>query len=51
MVSQGRFQDKNKTKIIIFEVVTIQSFCIWHAFFGFPGGNNDVNVLYRSPVI
>jgi hypothetical protein len=24
---------------------------IWHAFFGLPGGNNNVNVLDRSPLV
>jgi hypothetical protein len=51
MALQGRFQDKNKTRSIIFKIVTNQYFCIWHAFFGFPGGNNDVNVLHRSPFV
>ena len=28
-----------------------QSLWIWHAFFGLPGGNNDINVLNGSPLV
>ena len=28
-----------------------QSLWVWHAFFGLPSGNNDLNVLDRSPLI
>jgi hypothetical protein len=33
------------------EVVVDQSLWIWHAFFGMPRSNNDVNVLNRSPLV
>ena len=36
---------------IILEAIADQSTRIWHAFFGLPGGNNDINVLDRSPII
>eukprot|EP00267_Zea_mays_P051534 XP_020404495.1 protein ALP1-like [Zea mays] len=35
---------------MILEVVATYDLWIWHAFFGMPGTNNDVNVLHRSPV-
>ena len=28
-----------------------QSLWVWHAFFGLLGGNNDLNVLDRSPLV
>ena len=48
---QGQFQDKDKNRSIILEAIADQSLWIWHAFFGLPGGNNDINVLDRSPLI
>ncbi|XP_022008076.1 uncharacterized protein LOC110907393 [Helianthus annuus] len=35
---------------IILEVVASQDLWIWHAFFGIPGSNNDINVLQNSEV-
>jgi hypothetical protein len=48
---QGQFQDKNKNRNIILEAIANQSLWIWHTFFGLPGGNNDINVLDRSPLV
>ena len=48
---QGQFQDKDKNRSIILEAIADQSLWIWHAFFGLPGGNNDINVLDRSPLV
>jgi hypothetical protein len=48
---QGQFQDKDKNHSIILEAIADQSLWIWHAFFGLPRGNNDINVLDRSPLI
>ena len=48
---QGQFQDKDKNWSIILEAIADQSLWIWHAFFGLPGGNNDINVLDRSPLV
>ena len=28
-----------------------QSLWVWYAFFGLPGGNNDLNVLDRNPLV
>ncbi|XP_062103274.1 uncharacterized protein LOC133814310 [Humulus lupulus] len=35
---------------IMLEVVASQDLWIWHAFFGVPGSNNDLNVLNQSPL-
>jgi hypothetical protein len=35
---------------MILEAVAGYDLWIWHAFFGMPGTNNDLNVLHRSPV-
>jgi hypothetical protein len=48
---QGQFTDKDGEKSIILEAIADQSLWIWHAFFGLPGGNNDLNVLDRSPLV
>ena len=48
---QWSYQDKNKNRSIILEVVCDYRLWIWHAFFGIPGGNNDLNVLDRSPLV
>ncbi|GJT53583.1 ALP1-like protein isoform X1 [Tanacetum coccineum] len=36
--------------IIRLGVVASQDLWIWHAFFGVAGSNNDINVLYQSPI-
>ncbi|XP_062098508.1 uncharacterized protein LOC133804360 [Humulus lupulus] len=36
--------------IIMLEAVASQDLWIWHAFFGVPGSNNDLNVLNQSPL-
>ena len=36
---------------MILEAVANQSTWFWHAFFGLSGGNNDINVLDRSPLV
>ena len=36
---------------IILEAVCYQSLWIWHAFFGLPDGNNDLNVLDRISLV
>ncbi|GJX14778.1 RNA-directed DNA polymerase, eukaryota [Tanacetum coccineum] len=35
---------------LMLEVVADQKLWIWHAYFGVPGANNDLNVLYGSPL-
>ena len=46
----GQFCGRNGRASIILEAVATYDLWIWHAFFGMPGTNNDVNVLHRSPV-
>lgn len=36
---------------IILEAVASYDLWIWHAFLGFSGSHNDINVLDRSPLI
>jgi hypothetical protein len=48
---QGQFQDKDGDRSLILEAIADQSLWIWHAFSGLPGGNNDINVLDRSPLL
>jgi hypothetical protein len=35
---------------MILESVATHDLWIWHAYFGMPGGCNDINVLQRSPI-
>jgi hypothetical protein len=35
---------------MILESVATHDLRIWHAYFGMPGGCNDINVLQRSPI-
>jgi hypothetical protein len=46
---QGFFQDREGKNSKILEAIADQSLWIWHAFFGVLEGNNDINVLDRSP--
>lgn len=48
---QSQFQDKDEHKSIILEAIVDQSLWIWHTFFGLLGGNNDINVLDKSPLV
>ncbi|EEY55056.1 uncharacterized protein PITG_08644 [Phytophthora infestans T30-4] len=47
----GMYRGKEKAATVILEAVASQSLWIWHAFFGAPGSNNDLNVLERSPLL
>jgi hypothetical protein len=51
MAWQGDFGDRNGKKSIILEAIASEDLHIWHAFFGLPGSNNDLNVLVRSPLV
>ncbi|GJX36696.1 zinc finger, CCHC-type containing protein [Tanacetum coccineum] len=47
----GQFKRRDhKYPIIMLEAVADQRLWIWHAYFGVPGENNDLNVLYGSPL-
>ena len=48
---QWAFQDKDKKMSIILEAMCNQNLWVWHAFFGLPGGNNNLNVLDRRPLV
>jgi hypothetical protein len=48
---QGDFGDRNGKKSIILEAIASEDLHIWHAFFGLPGSNNDLNVLDHSPLV
>ncbi|OWZ13818.1 hypothetical protein PHMEG_00012797 [Phytophthora megakarya] len=48
---QGAFKGKEKTSTVILKAVASKSLWIWHAFYGMPGANNDLNVLERSPLM
>jgi hypothetical protein len=48
---QGDFGDREGKKSIILEAIADGGLHIWHAFFGLPGSNNDLNVLDRSSLV
>nr|GEV19972.1 hypothetical protein [Tanacetum cinerariifolium] len=43
-------RDHGSNLFILLEVVASQDLWIWHAFFGVARSNNDINVLYQSPL-
>ena len=47
---KGQFTGRGKHPTMILEAVALHDLWIWHAYFGMPGSNNDINVLHRSPV-
>ncbi|XP_070678046.1 uncharacterized protein [Malus domestica] len=47
---QGAYGNRKGAKSIILEAVASFDTWIWHAFFGVPGAQNDLNVLAQSPV-
>ncbi|KAM1569451.1 hypothetical protein ACFX10_034572 [Malus domestica] len=47
---QGAYDYIKEAKSIILEAVASFDTWIWHAFFGVPGAQNDLNVLVQSPV-
>jgi hypothetical protein len=46
----SQFRDKDGKSSIVLEAIADEELWIWHAFFGLPGVNNDINVLERSPL-
>ncbi|GJY73074.1 zinc finger, CCHC-type containing protein [Tanacetum coccineum] len=47
----GQFKRRDhKYPTLMLEAVADQRLWIWHAYFGVPGANNDLNVLYGSPL-
>ncbi|GJR17822.1 ALP1-like protein isoform X1 [Tanacetum coccineum] len=43
-------RDHGSNPFILLEAVASQYLWIWHAFFSVVGSNNDINVLYQSPL-
>ncbi|GJW35245.1 probable arabinosyltransferase ARAD1 [Tanacetum coccineum] len=39
-----------KYPTLMLEAAADQKLWIWHSYFGVPGANNDLNVLYGSPL-
>ncbi|XP_028945290.1 uncharacterized protein [Malus domestica] len=46
----GQFKGRHNKPTIVLEAVASYNTWIWHAFFGSPGSNNDINVLWSSPL-
>ncbi|XP_020243682.1 uncharacterized protein LOC109821936 [Asparagus officinalis] len=44
----GQYSGRHGGPTIIFEAVASYDLWIWHAYFGLPGSNNDINVLQSS---
>ncbi|XP_073312269.1 protein ANTAGONIST OF LIKE HETEROCHROMATIN PROTEIN 1-like [Primulina huaijiensis] len=44
----GQYAGRSRKPTIILEAVADYELWIWHAYFGLPGSNNDVNVLSKS---
>ncbi|GJT52352.1 ALP1-like protein isoform X1 [Tanacetum coccineum] len=43
-------RDHGPNPFILLEAIASQDLWIWHAFFGVDVSNNDINVLYQSPL-
>ncbi|KAK9994607.1 hypothetical protein SO802_024310 [Lithocarpus litseifolius] len=48
---KGQYSGHIREPTIVLETVASFDLWIWHAFFGLPWSNNDINVLERSPII
>lgn len=51
MAWRGAYQGKEKVPTIALEAVVDSRLYFWHAFFGVPGANNDINVLDASTLL
>jgi hypothetical protein len=47
---KGQFTGRSGKASMVLEAVATHDLWIWHAYFGMPGSNNDINVLHRSPL-
>lgn len=47
---KGQYSRGHGKPTIMLEAVASRDLWIWHAFFGVPSSNNDLNVLARSPL-
>ncbi|KAL6294207.1 hypothetical protein ACE6H2_002349 [Prunus campanulata] len=50
LLQKGDYENRKGQKSIILEAVAGFDTWVWHAFFGVPGSQNDLNVLGQSPV-
>ncbi|CAN1348927.1 hypothetical protein LINPERPRIM_LOCUS41645 [Linum perenne] len=46
----GQYTGHHRKPTIVLEDVASYDTWIWHAFFGMPGSNNDINTLCVSPL-
>ena len=51
VVWQGMYQGKEEVPTVALEAVVDHRLWFWHAWFGMPGSNNDINVLDQSPLL
>jgi Plant transposon protein len=51
MAWKGAFGGKEKASSIVLEAFSDYNCFIWHASFGYPGSDNDINILERSPLL
>jgi Plant transposon protein len=51
MAWKGAFGGKEKASTIVLEAFSDYNCFIWHASFGYPGSDNDINILERSPLL
>ena len=47
---KGQYSGQIQKPTIVLEAMTSFNLWIWHAFFGLPRSNNDINVLELSPI-
>ena len=50
MAWRGAFKGKEKVPTMALEVVVDSRLWFWHAYFGMPSANNDLNVIDCSPL-
>lgn len=48
---KGAYTGKDGNPSVVLEAVATWDTWIWHAYFGEPGSNNDINILDRSPMM
>ena len=46
----GQYKGKENGPTVVLEAIASYDLWIWHAYFGIPGSNSDINVLDRSPL-
>ena len=51
MAKAGQHKGKEKTNMLILEVICDPDTYIWYCFFGEPGSLNDLNILKKSTIV